>query len=81
MVLGGVELTEAAQNHAVCFVFYMLMLQSKGVVSSVRDDINSIPAVRRSDAVRLLGEVLRVAGSVDVALQCINYTIGDIDEQ
>ena len=73
--------TEAAQNHAYSYLCYMLMLQSKGVVSSVRDDINSIPVVRRSDAVRLLGEVLRVAGSVEVALQCINYTIGDIDER
>lgn len=72
---------EVAQNHAYSYLCYMEKLVRDGVVSSVNDDINGIPASKRSDAVRLLDTVLRVAGSVDVALQCINYTIGDIDEK
>ena len=73
--------TEAAQNHAYSYLCYMLMLQSKGVVSSVRDDINGIPAGKREHAVRLLDTVLQVTKDVDAALQCVNYSLGDINEQ
>ena len=73
--------TEAAQNHAVCFVFYMQKLVRDGVVSSLTDDINGIPAGKREHAVRLLDTVLQVTKDVDAALQCVNYSLGDINEQ
>lgn len=72
---------DRAQNHAACFVFYMQKLQRDGVVASVNDDINDIPASKRSDAVRLLDTVLQVTKDVDAALQCVNYSLGDINEQ
>jgi hypothetical protein len=74
-------LTEAAQNHAYSYLCYMQKLQRDGVVSSVNDDINSIPASKREHAVRLLDTVLQVTRDVDTALQCVNYSLGDIDEQ
>ncbi len=72
---------DRAQNHAVCFVFYMQKLQRDGVISSVTDDIRDIPASKREHAVRLLDTVLQVTRDVDAALQCVNYSLGDIDEQ
>ena len=80
--MAGVIATEAAQNNAACFVFYMQKLQRDGVVSSLTDDINGIPVGKREHAVRLLDTVLQVTKDVDAALQCVNYALkGDTDEQ
>ena len=79
--MAGVIATEAAQNHAYSYLCYMEKLVRDGVVSSVSDDINGIPAGKREHAVRLLDTVLQVTKDVDAALQCVNYSLGDINEQ